>query len=96
MTFGYCFGPCVARLATGWNELEPSRLNFFLLWWIFCYNSKGSQFSADNLICLNVAIFGYNCQIIVRVLAIANCHRDKFRLPSTKNMESGNLISNHL
>jgi hypothetical protein len=26
MTFGYCFSPYVARLATSWNELEPSML----------------------------------------------------------------------
>lgn len=31
MIFSYCFNPCVARLAIGWNELEPNKLLFFLV-----------------------------------------------------------------
>jgi hypothetical protein len=50
----------------------------------FGYKLKGNGVSLADLICLNVAIFGYNCQIIVRVLAIANSHKEKSRLTSTK------------
>jgi len=45
MTFGYCLGPCVARLATGWNELEPSRLSFFsVVMDFFATTKKGMEF----------------------------------------------------
>jgi hypothetical protein len=50
----------------------------------FSYKLKGNGVSLSDLICLNVAIFGYKCQIIVRVLAIANSHKEKSRLTSTK------------
>jgi len=50
----------------------------------FCYKLKGNGVSLGDLIFLNVAIFGYKCQIIVKVLAIANPHKEKSRLISTE------------
>ncbi len=50
----------------------------------FGYKLKANEVSLGDLICLNVDIFGYKCQIIVRVLAIVNSHKEKSRLTSTK------------
>jgi len=50
----------------------------------FCYKLKGNGVSLGDLICLNVDFFCYKCKIIVRVLAIANSHKEKSRLTSTK------------
>jgi hypothetical protein len=48
---------------------------------------KGKGISLSDFICLNVVIFGYKCQIIVKVLAIANPHKKKSKLPFTKNVD---------
>jgi hypothetical protein len=29
LTFGYYFSPCVVRLTTGWNELDPNGYTYF-------------------------------------------------------------------
>ncbi len=58
--------------------------NFFFCNGFFGYKLKGNGVSLGNLICLDVVIFGYKCQIIKLVLAIANFHKKKSRLPFTK------------
>jgi hypothetical protein len=79
MTFGYCFNPCVARLAIGWNRWSPTSYNFFYNDF-FGYKLKGNGVYLGDLICLNVAILAINVKLFVRVLAIANSHKEKFRL----------------
>jgi len=88
MTFGYYFSFCVTRLSIGWNELEPNGYNFFFNGY-FGYKLKGNGVSLGDQICLNVAIFCYKCQIIITVLAIANSHKGKSKLPSTKTWRLG-------
>jgi len=41
MAFGYCFKPSVARLATGWNELESNWLKIKIIEKIFWLGIKG-------------------------------------------------------
>jgi hypothetical protein len=55
----------------------------------FGYKLKANEVSLGDLICLNVDIFGYKCQIIVRVLAIVNSHKEKYKLPPKKTWRVG-------
>jgi hypothetical protein len=68
MTFGDCFKPYVARLATCWNELEFNRLKKLKLKGFFGYNLKRTRVSLGNLVFLKVDNFGYKCQMIIRIL----------------------------
>jgi hypothetical protein len=68
-----------------WN---PTSYNLFCNEF-FGYKLKGNGVYLGDFNLFTCGYFGYKCQIIVRVLAIANSHKEKSRLPSTKTWRIG-------
>ncbi len=95
MTFGYCFSPCVARLTTYWNELEPRGLLKKNCNGFFGYKLKGNGVSLGNLICLNVVFLVISVKLLSSFWLFSILIKRNLNYLLLKHGKI-NLISNHL